>query len=78
MKHVNFGIKHIFAKVPRSAKKWGAMLASLSAGIGTIGYIAAIPFYIHLGGICFVLSVVIPFLFGETELKQKVDDESES
>lgn len=67
MKNVNFGYKHLFSRIPKSAKRWGAMFASLSVGVGTIGYIAAIPFYIHLGGIAFVLSILIPFLFGEEE-----------
>lgn len=67
MKNVNFGYKHLFSKVPKSAKRWGMMFSGLSAAITGIGYVAAMPIYMHIGVVCIVLSVVIPFLFGEED-----------
>jgi hypothetical protein len=62
---MKFGLKEFLKPTPVKVQKWRKALAGISAGIGTLGYLAAMPLYIHIGGICFILSILIPTFFGE-------------
>jgi hypothetical protein len=69
---MKFGIKEFLKPTPAKVRKWRKALAAISAGIGTLGYLAAMPLYIHIGGVCFILSVLIPTFFGESD-EQVID-----
>jgi hypothetical protein len=56
-------LKNINKKTPLTAKKIGAMFATISASIGSYGYIYEMDVYAHIGAVCMLLSIVIPSLF---------------
>jgi hypothetical protein len=56
-------INNIKKSTPTLAKKIGVACATISAGIGGLGYAANLDIYIHIGAGAFMLSVIIPTLF---------------
>jgi hypothetical protein len=56
-------INNIKKSTPSLAKKIGVACATISAGVGGLGYATNLDIYIHVGAISFILSVIIPTLF---------------
>jgi hypothetical protein len=60
---MGISFNNIKKSTPAIAKRLGVACATVSAGIGGLGYATNLDLYIHIGAIAFMLSVFIPTLF---------------
>lgn len=67
---MHFGLGAIKKKIPIIIKRIAVSCGLISAAIGGYGLVASNETFIKIGGICLMISVGVPPLFGEKEVKK--------
>lgn len=50
---------------PKKVKRIAAALVACATGLGTMGYMVALPIFMYVGGFMFIIGTLIPALYGE-------------
>jgi Na+/H+ antiporter NhaC len=62
---MKFGLSQIKKKIPAIVKRIAVVCGSISAGISSYAYfVEHSPIMMKIGGIAFIISIVLPTLFG--------------
>lgn len=74
---MHFGFSHIKKEIPVIIKRIAVTAGLISASIGGYGLVANDNFFIKTGGICLMISVGLPPLFGVRE-SQVIKEETKN